>query len=106
MKLWLLKPRRDLPSGDDPWALEWDKAWGFVVRAETEEDARRIATENGLGELNEFSLLGNETDEEISFHHHFRATNSRVWLDAKYSTCVELTADGEAGMILKDYLNG
>lgn len=81
MKLWILRPVKDLPKGDDPWAPWYDKAFGFVVRAETETEARTIADE-GAGDEN------------------YKQT---PWLEAKYSTCTELTADGDADVVMMDY---
>lgn len=49
MKLWELRPinrtGEETPMGGqkpDPWDPWYDRAFGFVVRAETAEDARRI----------------------------------------------------------------
>ena len=92
MKLWLLRARKDLPTSsdgygvDNPWSPWYDKTFGFVVRAETEADARSIATENA----------GNEIS-------HLNEGVGTAWLDAKYSTCVELTTDGEPGLIIEDH---
>lgn len=36
MKLWLLRPVVGLDENDNPWWPWYDKAFGFVVRAETE----------------------------------------------------------------------
>lgn len=75
MKLWLLCRHEDEPT--------WDVADGFVVRAETEEQARAIAAKRA----------GDE--------------GSQVWLRySAGSTCEELTADGEPGIILRDYNAG
>lgn len=82
MKLWLLKPCEGLPSNYNPWEPWYDKAFGFVVRADTEATARQIADNNS----------GDEGTPYVS-----------PWLDANYSTCVELLPDGEAGLILQDY---
>ena len=84
MKLWLLEPREsilDLNPKENPWYHVYDLHWGYVIRAETEEKARHIAAERG-------------TDER------------RGWLSSEYSTCVELFADGEEGVILDDYRAG
>ena len=76
MKLWELKPRRESGAWE-PW---YDKAFGFIVRAETETDARRIAAEN-------------HGDE-----------GKYAWLEAEQSTCSELTAEGTAAeVILRDF---
>ncbi len=91
MNLWLLRPAdRDNPM-DDPWDPWFNKAFGFVVRAETEEDARRFA-DCDAGEENRGTFLGKKITE----------TNA-PWLDPKYSTCERLLDDGEAGIIIKDF---
>ena len=91
MKLWILKPVDNLPKHDDPWKPWCDKALGFVVRAETEEEARKLAHEQS-GDENPGAVLGNKIAD----------TNS-PWLDAKCSTCAELTAEGEVGVVLRDF---
>ncbi len=88
MKIWLLRPVKDLPKGDNPWERWYEKSFGFVVRAMNEEDARELAHKNA----------GNENDPE------FGATVLKSpWKNPKYSTCVELLADGEAGVVMNDY---
>ena len=82
MKLWLLKARKDLPSGDNPWFPWYDKNFGFVVRAETEEQARQIAHESA----------GDENYGQL-----------QPWLNSKYSECAELLQDGAAEMVLEDF---
>lgn len=79
MKLWLLKPQDDLPAGN-PWDPWYDKCFGLVIRAETERKARNIAQrEHGLPDS--------------------------AWTNPKWSSCVELTAAGEVGVILYDNHN-
>ena len=95
MKLWLLRPVEGLPTDsrygdgheDNPWDPWYDKTFGFVIRAETEERAREIAQ----------SEKGAETDYGRGPVGGFPA-----WTDARYSTCIELTADGDEGVIIKD----
>lgn len=79
MKLWLLKP---IGEETGPWSPWYDKAFGFVVRAETEEDARRFAQDQGGDEVRR---------------------NGSAWTDPKLSTCVPLTPKGEAGVVLRDF---
>lgn len=79
MKIYLLRPN---PDNDAAWKPWYDKAFGFVVRAESEEQARLFASEKG-GEENEFG-------------------KPSPWLDPRQSTCEEVTADGEAGLIIHD----
>ena len=76
MKLWLLEPVDEDPFG-------YDCAHGFVIRAKTEEQARQLAHENG----------GDES----------RPRGGKPWLDPKYTSCVLLTAKGDAGVVLEDY---
>ncbi len=89
MKLWILKPVERLPQGDDPWEPWYEKAFGFVARAETEDEARKFAHTQAGDENREMFFGGN--------------TTNIPWLDAKYSTCADLTAEGDAGVVLKDF---
>jgi len=84
MKLWLLQPIHDLPESTDPWEPWYDKTFGFVVRAETEEQARQFAHDEGA----------NENRSIIT---------TKPWKDARYSTCVELSEAGEPGVIIEDH---
>lgn len=91
MKLWLLLPRTDLNKDDNPWEPWYDKAIGFVVRADTEVDARRIANTHG-------------GDETGLIRRDVYRTGGDPWLTANWSTCEELAAcEGEAGLVLRDY---
>ncbi len=89
MKLWLLQPIRI--ENDDPWDPWYDKAFGFVIRSETERYARTLAHENA-GDENRGAFLGNQT-----------ADTKNPWLDPKYSTCTELLQDGPEQLILQDF---
>lgn len=80
MKLWLLRPR---DSNSGPWDPWYDKAFGFVVRSETERAARTYADEGG----------GCET----------RYGEKQVWSDERLSTCEELASDGPEGIVLRDF---
>jgi hypothetical protein len=82
VKLWLLRPVEGL-TDDNPWNPWYDKSFGFVVRAESEGEARAIAALESSG--------GPDLD------------NPAVWLDPHYADCIELTAEGKAGVILGDY---
>jgi hypothetical protein len=81
MKLWLLLPVQGLEKKDDPWQPWFDKAFGFVVRAENETAARRVAQANA-------------GDEGLRIS---------PWLEGAYATFVELTGDGEAGVVMRDF---
>ena len=80
MKLFLLRPIEGLEN--NPWKPWYDKAFGFVVRAETEERAREIANESS----------GDEKEKHIN-----------PWLDSTLSTCYELLPDGEEDLIIVDF---
>lgn len=95
MKLWLLRPaksveerdalRRDLNPGSerervDPWLWTYDLTYGFVIRAETEEQAREMAE-------NEADMKG-------------------VWLNPEHVSCTELLPEGEPEIVMHDFLAG
>jgi hypothetical protein len=77
MKLWLLRPIET--EGDSDWEPWYDKAFGHVVRAEDETDARRLAAKKN----------GDEGRD--------------AWLNRNKSTCIELTTDGGAENIMTDF---
>ena len=79
MKLYLLK--RIEGEG-------YDKATGFVIRAESPHAARGIifAGDGGI------PWAGEE--------------GSHVWLDPTLTTCRVLHADGKPGVVLRDFLYG
>ncbi len=79
MKLWILRPFAS--RLDDPWDPCYDKAFGFVVRAETEAEARELAD----------TQAGDENDD------------GQPWKDAKYSACDELLAEGDAEIVMRDF---
>ena len=77
-KLWILRPRDD---GNGPWAPWYDKAFGFIVCAASEDEARQIAQANG----------GDET-----------RSGEPAWTDSNLSTCEEMVA-GERGVVMQDF---
>ncbi len=85
MKLWILRPRKDLLEQDNLWKPWYDKVLGFVVRAETEEQARGYADKKAEGENDD---------------------GDRPWLDPNMSTCNELTPEGEEGVVMRDFARG
>lgn len=89
MKLFHLFPKADLPEGDNPWYPWYDKAFGFVVRAENEKEARQMANDEGGDERGEIS-------------HHVYRTGGDPWLNPIYSDCIELTPEGEGGVVIRD----
>jgi hypothetical protein len=89
MKLYLLRPIHK--EGDDPWDPWYDKAFGFVVRAEDEKEARELAH----GEA------GDENRGE--FMQKKIADTDSPWLSKKYSTCKELTIKGKKEIVITDF---
>jgi len=87
MKLWLLGPIHT--KGDDPWEPWYDKAFGFVIRAETGLRARVVADENGGYENRGESRTTTQT--------------KNPWLDPKYSTCNELSPNGPEELVIRDF---
>ena len=97
MKLWILRPVESLKPGDNPWEMLYDdvKAMGFVVRAEDEQSARQFAQEQACDEINnDYMVDGKVIRQQRS-----------PWLDPAYSTCIPLTDDGEAGIVIHDICN-
>jgi hypothetical protein len=84
MKLWILKPIDEKKMMEQKGLIikrwTWDCAWGFVVRAKDEQDARRKAADDA----------GDEGCD--------------AWLDAKLTSCMNLTNNGESGIIIRDFL--
>ena len=91
MKLWILRPVDGLAKTDNPWEPWYDKAFGFVVRAETEAEARDLADADA-GDENRGEFMGRST-----------ANTKAPWKDAAYSTCVELLPEGAAEVVMKDF---
>jgi len=89
MKLWILKPAKDLPE-DNPWEPWYDKAFGFIVQAPDEETARKLANENG----------GDETGK---ISHDIYRTGGDAWLDHEMSTCKELQVGDVEMVIMRDF---
>lgn len=92
VRLWLLRPApkwQEAPNsydmrGVDPWQPWYDKCFGYVVRAATEEEARALAHEKA----------GDENGD---------VKGVSPWLDPEYSTCVPLGDEGEAGIVMSDF---
>ena len=105
MLLWILRPVTVRQPNDDPWELAAarrfapsrasakSRAFGFVVRAETEEGARELAHQNA-GDENRGEFLQKATVKTKS-----------PWLDKRYSTCEVLRNEGEVGVIMQDFVS-
>ncbi len=113
MKLFRLRPNpsRDLKVNDkgdvrDPFS-GYDIKTGFVIRAESEEQARQIAEENAGDEI--YATYGKwlngetvrEELEEDEFVHY-----EGVWTNDNLVECVELNGDGEEEVVLSNYKRG
>lgn len=85
MHLYILKPIAPRAYGyvsvSGPWDPWYNKAFGMVVRAACARHARELASEAAGAE------------------------GGDAWLDGSLSTCVELAADGDAGVIIQDIAN-
>lgn len=82
MKLWILRP---IDPDNGPWNPWYDKTFGFVVRAETEQQARQLANDGGSDETRE------------------RGQTQTPWLDLALASCDELTGEGEAEVVIADH---
>lgn len=88
MKIFHLYPKENI-EGENPWSPWYDKVFGFVVRAENEEEARKLANEEGR-------------NENCDIRHTVNRTGGKPWLDSNFSECVELTEKGDKGVIIRD----
>lgn len=88
MALWILSARDDLPKDtqQNPWYPPTsDCVYTCVVRAETEEQARKLAAQNGGEEFIHGAKLGDSP-----------------WLHDQYTTCVVLTGEGEPAVLCQE----
>ena len=82
-KLWLLRP---IDSESGPWDPWYDKAFGFVVVAPSEGEARAVTRD--------------EAGEEV----YDSPDDANPWEDPKLTTCEELTAGNEsAHIVMRDF---
>ena len=85
-RLWILRPAGDLEA-KNLWTPWYDKAFGFVVRAADEKEARVLASKEAGDEYDRYS-----GEDEVN-----------PWLEEKYSTCQELLLDGSAEVVIRDF---
>lgn len=86
MKLWLLEPNYKFTKyelADNPWSPWYDKCFGMVVSADTEDKARLLAQKNGGTERSHVFI--------------------EVWISPDYTTCIELSQLTEEQIILRDF---
>lgn len=86
-KFWLLRPVEGLLDTHEKrevslWRETYDLAYGYVVCAETESQARQMA-----------------------FDERPNKDNAPAWLDNSMTDCIELTVDYPSGIVLEDYLS-
>jgi len=80
-KIFILRPKK----GCDDWEPWYDKAFGFIVFAENEKEARELADK--------------EAGDENGWGDHKR----NPWLDEKKSTCEKLKAGEKSEVIMRDF---
>jgi|CXWL01.1.fsa_nt_gi hypothetical protein len=84
MKLWKLWANVINKDSEDPWIPSAGKVFRLIIRAETEERARKVA------------------------HQHAGRENQQIdnipapWLSANYSSCVEVKMDGKEEVIFAE----
>lgn len=77
--LWLLHP---VNPSKAPWKPWYDKCFGFVIRANSENEARALADSEG----------GDENDNAL-----------HPWLNPELSTCEPLSNKGKPGIVIQDF---
>ena len=88
MKLWIIRP---IDSSTGPWDPWYDKCFGCVIAAETEEQARTLVEP------------GDEVRCHIRLQRHSGKDTLNTWLDPSLSTCVELEPGTEPRCIMQDF---
>lgn len=88
-RLWILNfVNKDYREADDT-------AQGYIVRATTPEEARKLAHEQSLvGCLGYGKSYGHPT------------WSANYWLDPAVTCCDELTTEGESEVVMVDFLHG
>ena len=80
IRLCVLLPLANLPKTKNPWRRPGAKVYGFVVRAYSHKEARRLAHEHA----------GVERSGETS-----------PWLDSNYTSCVWLKVGWDAEVVMQ-----
>lgn len=86
--LWLLSVA-ETTEADAVWSTWYDKNFGFVVRASSEEEARALAQAEARRYDTEGHSHGIEPDD--------------AWLKPSLTSCTRLLEEGSVGIILRDY---
>lgn len=94
MRLWLLRPHTEvLARGRSPWRPWFEKVFGVVVRASSEEEARALAqSEAGSEGLGIYQGLGLASEQVAK----------AVWPDPLFTACDRLLEEGPPAVILVD----
>jgi len=101
MKLWLLRPVVGHGNlEDDPWSPWYDKAVGFVIRADTEENARVLAQSRGGDEVR---LHISSLADYVGQKPEPMTVLFPAWTSKRFSTCTELLVDGQEEVIIRDF---
>lgn len=97
--IWVLRPRDDRDCEWDPWSPWYDKNFGFIVTAETEEEAREIAQNNAGDETTR--VTGDPFGDGREYER-----GVPVWTDPELSICApiqEYTESEGAGVLMEDF---
>ena len=84
-KLWILEPREDLPADDNPWEPWFNRCFGIIVEAATEDRARAIAHEN------------------CTCKDQWILRDKRAFIDPRYTTCTELRPSGQDRFVMATF---
>jgi hypothetical protein len=92
MQLWILRPQPDVLEREaHPWTPPFDKTLGVLVRADSEVGARQLAqTKAGYEGQGVYLRLGLVEDEMAE----------DVWLKPDWTSCDELTREGDSEVIM------
>jgi len=92
VKLWKLGPQKEYEV-EGNFIFHRGSCWGFVIRAETEEKARKLAHKNARNE--KYAYLDREND-----------IKKETWIEPKYTYCKEILAEGEEEIIQSEIVSG
>ncbi len=95
MKLYLLRPLK-------VWQPWYDKCFGMVIRANSEEEARKEASNHSGDEDSKSYDGGGFYDDDIGDDIDV-VVNVSVWQNNQLTSCEELTNDGDPGLVIKDF---
>jgi len=91
MNIYILMPIKLSKGVKDPWNPWYDKAFGFVIRANSEHEARCLANDNAGDE--------NYKRNGINFE------KIEPWMDSLYTSCEILDKEGDSEVIMCDFMS-